>query len=126
MPGVLNTPHAAIAVLEREPYWAPELQRQLGDEAIFVRACGGTNDVDRVFAEWPRSLAVVELDAAPSGILAWLSRRTARSDRPVLVFASGAAAELETIVRELGAASFRADLVSGRELAAQCRRLLLR
>ncbi len=124
MPGVLNTPRAAIAVLEREPFWAPELQRQLGDEGILVRTCGGTDDLDRVFAEWPRSLAVIELDAAPAAVLAWLGRRSGRDRRGVLVFASPATAELEAIARELGVTSFRGEDVSGGELTAQCLRLL--
>ena len=124
MPGVLHTPRAAVAVLEREPYWSPELQRQLGGDGIYVRTCGGTDDVDRVFSEWPRSLAVIELDVAPAAILAWLAKRSGRAAQPLLVFSSAVTNELEWTVRELGATSFRRDLVAGRELAMQCRRLL--
>jgi hypothetical protein len=124
MPGVLHTRRAAIAVLEREPYWAPELQRQLGDDGVYIRACVNSDDVDRVFAEWPRSLAVIDLDAAPAAILGWLGKQTGRASRPVLLFASTAMAELEPIARELGATSFQTDVISGRELAIRCRRWL--
>jgi hypothetical protein len=62
------------------------------------------------------------LETAPAAILSWLARRANRALPPVLVFA--ASGELEWIAREAGAISFRRDVIPGRELAAQCRRLL--
>jgi len=126
MPGVLQTPDAAIAVFEREPYWAPELQRQLGDR-VYVRPCTQLADVDAVERDWPRCLAVIDLQAAPTAVLTWCAQRLHRHrSTPVLLFGSPSTADLEWTVRELGATSFRRDLISGRGLAAHCRRLLHR
>jgi hypothetical protein len=122
MPGVLHTPSAAIAVFEREPYWAPELSRQFADGSVLVRTCTRLDDVDAMLVEWPRSLCVIEFEAAPTAILNWFAARA--DSKPALVFAVRSAAPLEWILREAGATSFRSELVSGRALAMQCRRLL--
>jgi len=125
MPGIRSTPDAAIAVFEREPYWAPELTRQFADGRILVRSCTRLSDVDRVLAEWPRSLCVMEFETAPAAILGWLATRAnGATARPVLIFAEQGAARLEWTLREAGATSFRSELISSRELAAHCRRLL--
>jgi DNA-binding response OmpR family regulator len=125
MSGVLHIPHAAIAVCERTPYWAPELQRQLGEEGVAVHACQRLNDIDRVLADWPRCGVVLDFDAAPAPTLAWLARRISReAPTPVWLFASTGTAELEWIARETGATFFHCESISGRELATQCRRVL--
>lgn len=124
MPGILQTPSSALAVFEREAYWAPLLQRQLQGE-VALRACTRLSTLEEWLAEWPRGVALVELDAAPAAILTWLGRRLHQpACRPVLVLGSSAMSELEPLVRELGAAAFHPPTVPCRILLRQCRTLL--
>lgn len=124
MPGILQTPSSGLAVFERETYWVPLLQRQLQGE-VAVRACTRLGTLEEWLAGWPRGVALVELDAAPAAILTWLGRRLRQpASRPVLVLGSSTMAELEPLVRELGAAAFHPPTVPCRILLRQCRRLL--
>lgn len=121
MPGVLQPPSAAIAVFEREPYWAPELQRQFGAD-VAVRTFSRLESLAEWLAGWPAGMALVELDADPAAVLNWLGRSVNHpSARPVLVMGSSWTAPLEPLVRELGAVAFHPHVVPGRLLARQCR-----
>lgn len=125
MPGVTRTPDSGIAVLERQPYWAPELQRQFAGELVAVRACRATADLDAVLPAWTRAVCVLELEHAPGACLTWLGRlRESGRDVAVIVCGSPATTSLEWTVRELGALAFFPDLPTGTEVAQLCRRLL--
>lgn len=112
-----------MVVFERQPFFAPELQRQFLGEDVAVRACRMAPDVDAGEAD----VAVVHLDAAPRDVLQWLARRRVIGrDVPTIVVASEAMAEMEWPVRELGATSFVDEFVGGAHLARLCRKSLRR
>jgi hypothetical protein len=125
MPGVLQTPDAAVAVLEREPHWSAELKWQFAADRVFVRTCSQWREVLRAFDEWPRCLGVIEFEAAPAALLHWLSAPGRRAGRPpVLVVSRERHRGLEWALREAGVASIQTEAISGADFAARCRRLL--
>lgn len=118
---------AQIIVLERRPRWAPELNRQIPDGSVVVRACRNTASL-RERIEDVRSSGghcVVVLDPAgwPGECLttiSWLSRLKIRT-----VIAGYEGIELlEPSLRELGATAVLLPPVTGQKIGATCRRLL--
>jgi hypothetical protein len=70
-----------------------------------------------------RTVAVVELEMAPGDCLRWLAARLGGTAGPAaIVVGSRQTAELEPLVRELGAAEFVLETVGGERLAQICRR----
>ncbi len=110
-------------MFESQPYWEPELQRQFGGEDVQVGACRSTKDLDLRLSEVTFDVCVIDLIADGNGVLRWLGERLHRSPTiAVIVIAGEAQQSLEWHVRELGAAAFAAGDVTGKQLAAMCRK----
>lgn len=112
----------AVLVLERDPYWSPELQRRFRDEAVVVRSCRRLGDLDALLTECDAAVVVLVLSADPAGCLAWLARRA--TEVPVVVLGSPESVGLEPMFRSVGATSFQAEVIAGGDLARLCRGLL--
>lgn len=107
-----------IHVLEREPYWAPELRRQFADEPITVRHLTTASDLDR--AGTARERIIVLHPGDDSRLLAECLRHLPGS---VSVFVGiDKHRELECPLREGGATSFVSGQLSGEELARRIRK----
>ena len=113
---------AAVLVFERDPYWAPELQRRFHDTAVTVRPCRRLSDLDAVREEFGEAVLILDFSADAMGCLAWLARRLAKD--PLVVLGSPESADLESTLRSLGVTSFQSELIGGADLARLCRRLL--
>lgn len=119
-PGRQNS--RTIAVIEEQPYWVPELQRQLAAERVAVHSRrlpadfeslpradlvvlqGRSEDLD-----WPRWIGVVRDQLA--GI-------------PLVVLIPESMRKAEWLLRDLGAAAILEETCGGIRLAEVCRRLL--
>lgn len=112
-----------IVIFERRPRWGPELQRQLAGEEIRVRWCTELSEVERRTADTGTNVVVLHFDETPGECLQWIEH-AGRSPRPVPVICIGSeqTSDLEWIARELGGLQFYPEFVSGREIAALCRR----
>lgn len=112
-----------IVVFEKRPRWLPELQRQFLGEDVRLTACRGMDDAEQLIPLSTVRVIILELAAAPAAILSSLQNMAGRSpQKAVFVVASQASWELEWAARELGAAAFVGDSITGEELASLCRR----
>ncbi len=116
---MLHRVSATILILEREPYWTPELQRQFYGESIRIRGCRKWSEL----ADDIHALVIVNFDEFASECLTGLPRRT-HGAGPLIVIGSSASAELEFVLRDAGASAFFPKLPTGEELARCCRRWL--
>lgn len=118
-------PSPFIAVFERTPYWAPELQRQFAGRALTVRPCRSVADLQAFIAASHPQIVLLDFEAAPEDCLAWLRRRGLSPSAPaILVAGSSRSSDLEWTLRELGSVEFLSEALSGDELARRCRHLL--
>lgn len=117
-----GTAAAEVAVLERRPWWTPELQRQFLNEPVRVRSGRGLRDLAGLLTP-PPDVLIIEFELAPAGCLQWLGQRSGEAAHvPVVVIGTSRTAELEWLVRELGATEVVLDTVPGHLLAGLCRR----
>ncbi|MEX2288327.1 MAG: hypothetical protein WD648_14625 [Planctomycetaceae bacterium] len=114
---------STIIVFERRPRYTPELQRQFWGQQVSVRACRSIADIKQLRDSAPGAVLLLDLEAAPAEILQFLGGDVGRANAAtVIVAASRHTAPLEWRVRELGAAEFLIEPVSGERLANLCRR----
>lgn len=115
----------AIFVFEKSPRWDAELKRRLANHQVLVRPCRSAQDLIVLCRQAPGSVAVVDLAA---GIIEGLRLVEAlaglRLGISPVVIGSRETEELEWPARELGAAGFVTDRISGDALADICRRML--
>ncbi len=112
---------ATILVLEREPYWTPELQRQFLTTDVKVRGCRKWSELSAAIQSDPSGLSVIDLADFAADCLTGLA--AIHSSR-LIVISSPQYAELEFALRDAGAAAFFPDLPTGEQLARCCRRWL--
>lgn len=102
-------------MLEREPYWAPELRRQFIAEEVSVRHCTSATGVQARC-----DLLVADVSGLPSDCIAIF--RHPRTFFSILIGSEGDR-ELESPLREAGASSFISEPLSGEELARRIRKV---
>jgi hypothetical protein len=113
-----------VHVFESRRRWAPELARQFLDEPVRVRGFRSIAELRGAVSPAGTAVAVLELDAAPADCLRWLAAQMNGTPQPAtIVVGTSSTAELEPLVRELGAAAFVLDTISGESLARICRRI---
>lgn len=114
----------SIVVFERRRNRLPELQRHFDSPDVRLRGCVSPADVLQSVEEGAR-LVVLVLEEAEAACLELL-RRLAELPAPVrvVVVSSRENADLEWPLRELGAAAFLPEDITGDELADVCRRLM--
>jgi DNA-binding NtrC family response regulator len=116
-----TTPTAIV--LEKQPRWAPELQRQFLTEDVRVIACRSVRDVEERLAGVARGVVLLDASTAPAECLQFLRREMADPRAlPVLIVGTKRIAHLEWSFRELGAAAFFSKRNPGHEMASLCRR----
>lgn len=112
-----------LLIFERRPRWVPELERQFQGEEVRVRGCSSLKDVGERLNSSPRSVVILELDAAPAECSEMMARLLTRTPSPtILVVASSAYQNWEWSLRELGATTFLEEPIPGDEMAQWCRR----
>jgi DNA-binding response OmpR family regulator len=112
-------------VFEKQPRWAPELQRQFAGDEVRVVACRSLKDVEERCAGVSRGVVLLDAAVATADCLQFLRRGMADSNAlPVVILGSKRIADLEWAFREVGAAAFFIDRIPGHEMAALCRNLL--
>jgi DNA-binding NtrC family response regulator len=116
-----TTPTAIV--FEKQPRWAPELQRQFLTEDVRVIACRSVRDVEERLAGVARGVVLLDASTAPADCLQFLRREMADPQSlPVLIVGTKRIAHLEWSFRELGAAAFFSKRIPGHEMASLCRR----
>jgi len=116
-----TTPTAIV--FEKQPRWAPELQRQFLTEDVRVVACRSVKDVEERAAGVARGVVLFDASTAPAECLQFLRREMADPQAlPVLIVGSKRIAQLEWSFRELGSVAFFAKRIPGHEMASLCRR----
>lgn len=114
-----------LTVFERQPYWAPELQRQFAGEPVAVRPCRSVADLQGVIVTGGVAVVLLDFEAAPEECLAWLGRHGLAPDAPaIFVAGSGRSGDLESLLRELGCVDFLPEPTAGVDLARRVRRVL--
>ena len=115
-----------IAVLEKRPRWMPELQRQLLNDRIPLRAFRSAGDLNDFIAKRTGSLiVVVDLEVAMPECLRLLSNSIDRGPA-IVVIGTSKCDVLEPSLRELGVTSYHRLPLDGRLLGAECRMLAAR
>lgn len=113
-----------IVVLEKQRRWTPELQRRFDGADCRVRGCVAATDVLQSVRDGA-NIVVLVLPEAEAICLELLGRFLDGTPRPNVVVVGAAGSDgLEWPVRELGAAAFLPETVSGGDLADLCLRLL--
>ena len=116
---------STVLVCEREPYWAPELQRRFQQSGVTVRGCRKWSEFEELSRPYAEVVQIVDLEETAADCLAGLGRRLRDPrSRPLIVLASPRFAEWEWILREAGVQAFFSEHLSGEELARCCRRWL--
>ena len=109
-------------MLERRPWWTPELQRQFLGTDVRVRSGRSFRDLRTLLTPATRVL-VLEFDVSPAECLQWLGGRSGMAaECSVVVIGTEESAELEWLVRELGATDFVPETIGGGALAVLCRK----
>jgi DNA-binding NtrC family response regulator len=122
-PVVVSERAPAAIVFEKEPRWAPELQRQFLKEDVRVIACRSLKDAEERSAGVGRGVVLLDASVATAECLQFLRRgMTDPEALPVLIVGSTQTARLEWAFRELGAAAFFPNRIPGHEMASLCRR----
>lgn len=120
-----NTQLPILSIFERQPYWAPELQRQFAGEPVVVRPCRSVADLQAVIVAGGVAVVLLDFEAAPEECLAWLGRHGLSPDAPaIFVAGSGRSDDLESLLRELGCVDYLPDPTPGADLARRVRRVL--
>jgi DNA-binding NtrC family response regulator len=118
-------PCSTVLVFEKEPRWAPELERQLFDDEVRVRACRSTNDVLPIVDAVGQAVLVLNLEGTLAESLQLLGHLVSRAFfLPVIATGSLRTVGLEWSFRELGVVDFCADPTSPERLAKLCRKQL--
>jgi DNA-binding response OmpR family regulator len=111
-------------VFEKQPRWAPELQRQLAAESVRVVACRSLKDVDERCAGVSCGIVLLDASVATADCLEFLRRGMADPEAlPVVIVGSKRIADLEWAFREVGAAAVFVSRIPGHEMASLCRKL---
>ncbi len=122
-PSFASLDRPTVVVFEKQPRWAPELERQFLAEEVRVVACRSVKDAAERAAGVARGVLLLDAAVAPADCLQYL--RHALSDPrtlPVLIVGTPAIAPLEWSFRELGARAFFVKKIPGHEMASLCRR----
>lgn len=117
---MMEPPH--VIIYEQRPRLTPEMQRQFLDDNLRIHTCTNLRDIPSLVQASSQSLLLLDLDADPAGCLQLLGRYIGEMPLPIICVGSSASAELEWMVRELGALEFLVGPVSGELLANLCRR----
>lgn len=115
----------AVIVFEKAPRWEAELKRRLAGRHLLVRPCRTLKDVLTLAGQAAGSIVVIDFAAgAAEGlrILEALFRK--RLAVWPLIVGTPETDDLEWSARELGAAGYVGDAISGEGLARICRRAL--
>ena len=116
----------AIFVFEKSPRWESELKRRSRNGRVLVRPCRTAADVIALARQVPGSVVVLDLAAgAAEGLQLLEALFRLRAGIFPVVIASRVTQDLEWPARELGAAHFTTDSISGEVLADICRRFLV-
>jgi hypothetical protein len=118
---------AEVIVLEKQPRWAPELQRQFSDQTVVVRACRDVASLrERVTAALSSEKNCVGL-LDPAGwpgeclpVISWLRSLKIH----VAVVGYPGIELLEPSLLELGVTNLVLPPIAGHEIGDACRRLL--
>lgn len=136
---------AIVIVCEPRARWTPQLQHQFLDEWR-VRGCRSVASLEKLLSDDSdiqarrsgdvgvaglvrldagRSVVVLDFSVGAAGCLQFLGQQWNRPVRPPIVaIASEPMAELEWIVRELGAVEFIGHWIGAEDLAHLCRRIV--
>jgi hypothetical protein len=115
----------SVIVFEKSPRWESELKRRLGGCRLLVRPCRSAPDVVSLSRLAPGSVVVIDVNSVE--IEGWrLLGDLAQRRIPAFRIAIGPreTRNLEWLARELGAAGFFADAVTGEALADLCCRVI--
>ena len=120
-----------IFVIERQPRWTPELQRQIhaakssaARDALAVNPCRNWSGL-RPQHVTAGSVIIVDINFGVAECLHFLGRMLPHLDEcAVVIVGSPATHSLEWIFYEMGAAVYLADCHHGEQLMGICRRLL--
>jgi DNA-binding NtrC family response regulator len=120
------SPLAPVLLLfEKSPRWEAELKRRFHVGQVLVRPCRSAADVIVLARQAPGSVVVLDFTAgAAEGLQLLEALFGLRVTVFPVVLASRATQDLDWPARELGAADFIIDPISGDALAEICRRLL--
>jgi DNA-binding NtrC family response regulator len=112
-----------IIVFERQPYWEPELRRQLHDHEASIRACRTLSDLEQMAGDGADCVVVADLAERPAELLRWLSRRLMYGRTlPVIFVTNMSTAAVRWYASEAGALAIVSEDCGGHHLARLCRR----
>jgi DNA-binding NtrC family response regulator len=112
-----------VVVLEKQPRWAPELQRQFLGEKVRVVACRSVRDVEERLTDVERGVVVLDASAEAADCLQFLKREMSDPNGlSIVIVGTKQLAHLEWSFRELGAVAFFSRKIPGHEMASLCRR----
>lgn len=122
-----RSPAPEILVVEREPFWRPELQRRFPDVAVV--AWEAAERESPAAAEIPAGrgrLLVITGECLIPRLAEWrpLLTRASLRGAPVLALLRRGELAWEWPLRELGVTAVLDEFIGGRTLAAACERLL--
>lgn len=114
-----------VVVLERNPYWGPELKRRYAGMPIFVHECRSSLDLVSAVATYEKAVVVLAIDSSPADCLNWMTRRLLRGDETsVIAVVSVNMSSLEWAIREAGAVEVVCDDIGGCALSQICLRAI--
>ena len=119
----LMPPVALLVVLEKQPYWVPELRRQFLKVPLEVRSCRTLHDAGSCLGSADLLLLVLD---EPETVCLNLLEQLAGEDgrRPIIAVTSDKNAEWEWAFREAGVWAFLTEPFDRDEVALLCRRIL--
>jgi hypothetical protein len=114
----------SVIVLESRPRWVPELRRRLIKPPISVRACRSLIDArESARGSVLPCLLLIDLSVTPEACVTWMGQRTREERRhAVVAIAPSTVADLEWILRDLGASAVLSDASTADEVARVCQR----
>ncbi len=114
---------STVVVFEKRQRLTPELQHQFTGESVRIRVCRSLTDVRPTLHDAPRSILVVDLEAALGECLQFLGQMVGETPFvPIIAIGSYQTAEWEWAIRELGVVEFVPRFESGEDLASLCRK----
>jgi len=110
-----------IVVLEREPFWEPELKRQFSGAPVVVRGC--RKDLESLVSTAENCVAVIDASRDTAEVLRWSARRlTNRRCVPTVIVAEPDIMSFQWHAREAGVIAVVPHVISAHELARLCRK----
>lgn len=109
-----------VLVLENEPFWLPELQRQFQAEPVTIEAIA----VDEVAMKDDSVVVAVAEILLQQGAREFFAAQPGAVGTPLVAIAGRSVQRWEWLLRELGAVSVIDQFTRGEQLAMLCRRLL--